>query len=130
MSSFTEQEIRFIANLLLSQDAAVPQYDAATCRLIATKLTSKQNLTSQDVGFLQSLLQEQSEIWGRQSNTANEKRQLSLASWVPQQTRELLKSITDKLGANLSIDTTTPSIPSSPRDEGSRSIMINPNFVE
>jgi hypothetical protein len=130
--SLTEPESRFLANLLLSQDATLPQYDFSTCAAIVPKVVEASvtptEFASQDIGFLQSIMQDQSEIWGRQSSTANEKQPVMLGAFVPQGTRQLIKSISDKLGAKLLIDTATYSFPVSPRAEGSPSIMTDPTL--
>lgn len=84
------------------------------------------DFTQQQVGYLQFLLQEAAEINGRTSSVANEKS--SGPRWRPLKELELVKSVSDKLGASLIIDTETPTIVESPRGEGSRSIMVDPTF--
>lgn len=134
MVDFNAEESQFLSNLLMerSQDANLAQYDQAVIVLLAELLStsSPYDFNAQELGFLQYLMQEQSEIWGRQSSTANEKQPVLLGSFVPQKTRRLIKSISDKLGAKIPVDTLTPSFPISPRAEGSASIMQDPRLIK
>lgn len=129
----TNEESGFLIALMIerSQDANLAQQDNGLPVSIFKKITGlPMELSSQETSFTQSVLQEQSEIWGRSSSTANEKQPVSLGSFVPQKTRQLIKSISDKLGAKISVDVTERSFSISPRGEGSISIMQDPRIVE
>ena len=129
--NFANEEIQYLVNALLNQDATRPQYDPDICRLVANKiLHAPINLESPDVRFLQTFLQEQSEIYGRMSSTANEKQPVTLASFSMQKQQGIIVSIAGKLGCNTKVisNNQPPSIPNSPRQEGSRHIMVDPTL--
>lgn len=96
-----------------------------TINEILLKMIFKDDFESKEVYYLQSILQVQSEIWGRRSSTANEKLGVVPHAFVPQRTLQLIKSISDKLGASLMVDTETRGDKLSPRAEGSITIMTD-----
>lgn len=131
IQDLTNEERQFLNNLLLERRQDASKYDTESLVLdglllsfvfVSTEVGPREN------GFLQFLMQEQSEIWGRLSSTANEKQPVVLGSFVPQKTRQLIKAISDKLGAHIEVDVLTPSLPISPRAEGSQSIMTDPTL--
>lgn len=124
--NLTPEETQFLINNLLSPDQAAPVYLPEARLLVSRKLMnlSPIQLDSTDVSFLQYVLQELSEIHGRQSSTANEKQSIAPGHrFRPQRTLALLQSISDKLGASLKIDTTQHLDQHSPNESGSRGIM-------
>lgn len=129
MPTFTTEENQFLVNLLLAPDVCWLSYDPIFSREVAQKLMASlsPSLTNQDIGFLQSILQEQNEIWGRKSTTANEKQPIAAGHTFNAQSHLILiKSTSDKLGALIKVDITLRSDIHTPREEGSRSIMKNP----
>lgn len=123
----THEEIQFLVNNLLNPDqAAVLNFQPEMRMDIANaiRLLHPAQLNAQQVGYLQWFLQDQSEIHGRQSTTANEKQSINPGSrFRPHQTLVMIKSISDKLGAALQVDTTQHSDLHSPNEPGSRGIM-------
>jgi len=136
--NLTPQEKVFLVNLLLERrrdplQGAPPEQELATIYKIMDVLAAsvyfpdyfEVNLDQQQVGYLQYMLQEQNEIWGSSHTTANEKSGLVGPGqhFVAHNTLVMIKSISDKLGAHLKVDIDTKSDQTSPRGEGSISIM-------
>jgi len=131
ISDLSTEERQFLSTLVMErlQDASKAQYEQALLeQMLLNFIFTDNEIDPRTNGFLQVLMQEQSEIWGRESSTANEKQPVTLGQFVPQKTRQLVKSISTKLGASLAVDTTSPSFPVSPRAEGSPSIMTDPTL--
>lgn len=132
----TTEESQFLTNTLagIQQNSlgltTPPPQEMDMISEIILKIIFKDDFTAQEIGYLQTVMQIQSEIWGRQSSTANEKLPVTLASFVPQHTRVLIKSISTKLGASIIVDVDERSIPNSPRKEGSRSIVVDPTLIK
>lgn len=130
--TFTPEETEFLVNLFLMPDAAIQQPNVNMCRAIATALMEggTVDLSSQDVQFIQYMLQEQVEINGSRHSVANEKRFMGPGTqFVPQRTLILIKSITDKLGASMPIDTATKTdVPDDRRAQGSPQVLQDPRI--
>jgi hypothetical protein len=125
--NLTTDETQYLVNIMVNRDAALPQLDTGS--LTGHILTQKNpyDFTSQEVGILQSLMQEQLEVNGSQRSVANEKEFRGPGTkFVPNKTLVLIKSISDKLGAHLTVDITTKSDQHSGREEGSTWIMTDP----
>jgi hypothetical protein len=124
--TFTAEENQFLTNLLLNPDVTSPRPDTTTAQDLACELLADltHDFAQSEVSFLQYLMQEQYEIWGRTSSTANEKQPLQPGStFQAQRTLFLVNAIGIKLGASIPVDTTIHSDLHSPREEGSFSIM-------
>lgn len=122
--SFSNQERFLLLNMLLDRDAALPYMDGL--REVAKRLSISDDLSPQDIGVIQYLLREQIEI-NSQHSVANEKDLRGPGTrFFPHSTMLLIKSISDKLGAKLPVDTTSMSDPHSGRQEGSTWIMTSP----
>lgn len=124
---FTPEEAQFVANLLINPDVANQHNSPIDYRALAYIIQAGGSITlnSQTVGVLQSILQEQAEINGSRRSVANEKVFMGPGTqFVPQRTLILIKSITDKLGATMSIDITTRTdTPDDIRAQGSPQIL-------
>lgn len=125
---FLPEEAEFLVNQLLNPDVTMPQYLPEAKRTVAGKILYLAPLDSSDISLLQYVLQEQAEINGSRHSTANEKAGTvgPGMNFVPHRTLVLIKRITDKLGAHLSVDTKTKSDQTWPRQEGSTWIMTSP----
>lgn len=125
--NLTTDEVQYLINLLLDrrQDALFGAPSQQEINTINKILANTADFDQQEVGYLQSLLQEQSEIWGSRRSVANEKSGTvgPGQNFVAHRTLVLIKRISDKLGANLKIDIDTKTDQTSPRGEGSISIM-------
>jgi hypothetical protein len=134
IANFTPQETEFLCNLLIDKRygfylGAPPDTEVATINNISNKLILAEiDFTQQEVGYLQYIIAEQAEINGSRRSVANEKAFMGPGTtFVPTQTLIYIKSIGDKLGADMSIDTTTRSTGQpTARAEGSTWIMTNP----
>ena len=87
-------------------------------------------MNRQDIAFLQQLIQEQSEIWGRRSTTANEKTFGSghhYMGFIPTRTLQLINSISAELGSLVKVLVDHSDV-NFPRGEGSIGIMKDPNI--
>src|SRR5208337_2838699 len=130
--TFTPEESQFIANLLINPDVATQHVEPLDYMVLARAIQAGGSivLSSQTVGVLQSMLQEQAEINGSRRSVANEKRFMGPGTqFVPQRTLILIKSITDKLGAAMSIDTTTKTdVADDRRAQGSPQILQDPRI--
>jgi len=123
------RERQFLINTLLNQDVATPLFDAVMARAVAGVLqASKVNdLTAQQVGFLQYVLQTQLEIMGSRHTTANEKKPiLPSVRFFPHESMVLIKKISLKLNMRLKVDTETRSDQTVGRTEGSTWIVTDP----
>lgn len=129
--NLNSEEVQFLGNLLINRRedplmGAPSQQEIDLITVILTGFISgEQEYELQEIGYLQSLLQEQNEIWGSRRSTANEKSGTvgPGQNFVPHRTLVLIKSISDKLGAHLSVDVDTKADETGPRGEGSISIM-------
>jgi hypothetical protein len=128
--NLNSDEIRFLYNLILNRDACLPAFPIPNSLISSLRNHSEQlDLTSQEIGILQALLQEQAEVNGSRHSTANEKKFMGPGTtFIPNQTLVLVKNITDKLGAHLQIDTSTKSDQTTGRQEGSTWIITNPTL--
>jgi|SRR4051812_25304937 len=127
ISNLTSEEKQFVCSLLSEyQQNAQNESQLDLVSELMLKFVFDGDINRQEVGFLQYILQEQSEIHGRRSTIANEKSSPHLSGFIPTRTLQLIKSVSDKLGANLFVDTITKSDQNLPRAEGSRSIMTDP----
>lgn len=127
-------EYQFLSNTLIERftNAVYRDTEGAIIQSILYNMKGLSNIafSIQEIGYLQSLLQELSEIHGSRHSIANEKKFMGPGTtFIPQRTLILVKSISDKLGANLVIDTTTQSdAPQGGRLEGSIWVMTDPTI--
>lgn len=133
--NLTTQEIQFLTNYLINrtQDSTTTSpsdQEKSQIRAIVLKLQGiNSDFTPQDIGYLQYILQEALEINGSQRTTANEKKPISVGTkFFPTATMLFIKSISDKLGAKLTVDTTTVSDEVVARAEGSPYIITDPTI--
>lgn len=133
--NLTTQEIQFLTNYLINrtQDSTTTSpsdQEKSQIRAIVLKLQGiNSDFTPQDIGYLQYILQEALEINGIQRTTANEKKPISVGTkFFPTTTMLFIKSISDKLGAKLTVDTTTVSDEIVARAEGSPYIITDPTI--
>ncbi len=126
---FDTHERQFLVNTLLNQDAAAPLFDVSMARAVASVIQGapKNDLTTQQIGFLQYVLQTQLEIMGSRHTTANEKKPiLPSVRFFPHRSMVLIKKISDKLGMKLRVDIETRSDQTVGRTEGSTWIVTDP----
>lgn len=126
---FDTRERQFLVNTLLNQDVATPLFDTVMARSVASVLQASptNDFTTQQVGFLQYVLQTQLEIMGSLHTTANEKRPiLPSIRFFPHRTMVLIKRISVKLGMKLKVDIETRSDQTVGRTEGSTWIVTDP----
>ncbi len=131
--NFTDREVQFLSNILIdrrqsSLSTSCPEQEIDTINELLLMLVFKEaDYTTQDIGYLQYLMQEQNEIWGSRRSLGEKAGTVGPGQkFVPQATLILVKSISDKLGANLQVDITTRTDETVPRGEGSTWIMKNP----
>lgn len=121
-----------MANLLLNPDVAAQHVSPVNYQAIASAISAGGPimLDAMTVGVLQNILQEQAEINGVRSSIRNERKFMGPGTqFVPQRTLQLIKSITDKLGAALSIDTTTKTdVADDRRAEGGPYVLQDPRI--
>lgn len=128
---FTPDEVRFLVNTLIDRRQSPllgHLEDGGLINVFISKVYAADfDFDNQMIGFLQSMMQEQSEVWGSRRSTANEKLPVvgPGLQFVPQRTLILVKSVSDKLGAHLTIDTQTRTDETPTRAEGSTWIMKN-----
>lgn len=133
MLLLTVQERQFLSNYLInrtqdSTSTTPSKEELLLIRGLVIKIKSiVSDITQQETGYLQFILREANEIYGNQRSVANDKSSIPPGTkFFPHMSMILIKSISDKLGSKLTVDTTTESDQVVPRAEGSNWILTNP----
>lgn len=122
---FSNEEYQLLSTLISErcQNDAVMQHQGDILRELLLKfIFGELTFNAQEIGFLQGMLLEQGEIYGSRNAS-------TCPTFVPQKMLQLIQSTSNKLGMVLMLDTQTPNIDPSPRQEGSVSIMLDPTIV-